>query len=352
MPFGSQMIRICVTLIAAGFTTKVLLIVSESRILRKLRKRREVSIACGGSSRGQSSAYPSKDTVSQAELHTEQRAFCKAYCELSKGAHSLLGISYGPLYMIWLLSFDMLFTASSTVPGLGQLDVTLGTYEPLVALRLLLSLTTLGVLGVWPANAKRSLPSSAFGEKRMMVLFLLALFAIVVVYVFSIFAFATKIFFFTLTTRRWIAGFRAVMLVYLISALVFQRVLGGRYIASVARTMLANGGTIPEDSVHDRVYKEVRKGCCHSPPLWYSPSKIDRLGIVFSAVLFSTNAMTWGSYLDDSLKLNCEFLAVDLVLEALVCFMSTKRSLLFRLSHAESKGKLRLGDLQQMSKRN
>lgn len=300
-----------------------MLICSESRILRKLRKRLEVTCAFVGSKKESSGLCVVKETATQSELRAEQEAFCKAYCELSKGAHSFVGLNVGRLFRTFLLFFDVVFTVAPFLPGPPSIDEAITTYEPLVTMRVLLALNSSRVLGAWP-HQSAELPS---GVKRPTILrkvFFAALISATGVYALSIYVFATGVASIGNIPRLCLAVFRGILFSGLAAALVFDRAWGGPRIASVAREIVTTRGNVARGSAHERVYEAARRRCFQSPPLWYAPSRLEWFNIVSGALMFSTNAMTWGTYLTGNLEreLNCKALAIDLVIEPLVRFLT------------------------------
>lgn len=287
-------------------------------MLRKIRKRQEVLIA--SSDERKIMTFSDKASVTRSELCVEHKAFCKAYGELSKVAHSLPSISFGVLFKIWILYSD---TALSILwPPLDWLYGALSTYEPLVTLRLLVALSMFRVHSAWifPLLQKlRDSSSTKMGQGRRRVLMYISFFVVCGVYTLSLFAFGVEIYSFTETSRIRLRYSRIAVVGSLTLSLLYNCVHGGSRVADIAQNMLTCHGKLPEGSAHDRVFKKVRSSCFDPLPVYYTLGAFDWFGVVCDIFIFCTNAMAWDSWRSTSTDgLNCQALAVDLILEPLV----------------------------------
>lgn len=310
-PFHYQLLFVGLVAVYAVFADQALLFFGESRMLRKIQKRQEVSIACSDEPRVERLGCISggNDHANRSELCLEHSAFSETYVVLSKDTQSSPSQGFVTFYRLWLLYFD---TVVEFLPETFQL--ALQTNEGTVCFRLMVTICAFRVLGAWP------FPSSRKVQFFCTRLVYLSLFLLCFVYTLSIVGFGTGTFYVSETTRCVLFWIRIAVAVSQTLILLFSLIRRRETTTDVARKILKCQGELPEGSAPDQVFNKVRSTCFLPAPVCYPLSALDCIVIASDAFIFASNAVTWGSRVNPlgGDKIARRALVIDIILEPLV----------------------------------
>lgn len=290
-----------ITAVVALLDFKIPLLWSESRILRKLRRRRRLEDVSLRLNTPKERVAPSP--LGPRPYVSPERKFEIAYATIGKGRHTRASRLFIPALEVWGMAIEIIqFSA-------GQLNWPLSskltTFEPLLAFRLKIFLSSFTVLGAWPTL--RRLQHGIFA--------LLAFAAVASVYVEMMYLIGLR-FIHVPNSLRICCQFASATTFGILVLMEILEALLGDDIANVCAHMLCRNGSAAAESIVAKRFEDVQRQVVNKLP-HRRFSRRQYLRIVLCATFYVTLLLSQRSYSWDEKEVTkelCNELVIDMVL--------------------------------------